>query len=534
MEKLSANNIESEWERKLGVAIVCLYGYPHKHDTEPFAGQVLKQQLDENFPDQVETSIHLLGHNNETDGEIMQFAQRLVDDDKTQVIGVSIPQGTLSTAETFLSQLYEYGFSGQVVLGHALPTYQPELFLEKFPQAIIVQGWGENAFSKIVEGVLNDSDTLSEIPNLAYLKDGTVTTNSIVWPNEFIPSSPYNPSTHLPRVEASRGCHHNVCTYCTRPLQDRQQPTWMRIPPEIVIQSLSTLKANGVEKFAFTDEDFFGDDLEGAMEIANALKEMGGMTFSLDLRADSIVNIEDSHIQAEYRDELIRTLIEAGMSLVFVGVETLSDTQLKRYGKGVSPEVEIAAIKKISSLSVPMELGLITFDPLLTIQELAENIEGLERSGVWVFGSQLFSELRVIGGNPYSKIVAKYGLKTGFDPNFFTHDHSYLYPEVQQIRDTCIPIKQEVDSIYTSARNVYRRNPEKPDFITTYLARYRRNQLEVLKALLERPGDAMEVASQARQNNRLNIIGLREQLLKNADMGSYDYSELLGNIELFL
>ncbi len=527
------NIIKEKNERdKIKIAIVCLYGYPHKHDTEPFAGQVLKQQLDQKFSGEVESNIFLLGHNGESDEEIELFARQLIEDNENQVIGISIPQGTLPTAEKFLSSLQRLGFEGQIILGHSLPTYLPEIFLQQFPQAIIARGWGEDTFCQIIEGQINDPLVLAEIPNLTYIENGQIVNNEIVWPREFIPSSHHDPSKYFPRIEASRGCHHDVCTYCTRPLRSKSQPSWVRIPPEIVIQDIHNLKKSGVEKFTFTDEDFFGDDLEGAMMIAEALKEVGGMTFALDLRADSILNPNDTPKQAEYRDKLLRTLVEAGLSLIYVGVETLSKTQLRRYGKGVTPEDEIAAVKKVASLSVPIELGLITFDPMLSLQELKENVEGLEQSGIWVFGSQLFSELRVIEGNPYCNILKNHDLERDFDPNYMTHHYSYLHPEIEHIRNLCIPIKRQVDSIYTSARNIFRTNFHTPDFIERYIVSYRERELKVLKSLLENPENHLQVIEEARQNEYLSIQQLKHDLDGIPD--DDNYSELIENITKYL
>jgi radical SAM superfamily enzyme YgiQ (UPF0313 family) len=59
------------------------------------------------------------------------------------------------------------------------------------------------------------------------------------------------------------------------------------------------------------------------------------MQFSLSLRVDNVYNPKESDTLTLRRLNLFRLLKEAGLSLVYFGVESLSDTQLKRYGKGV-------------------------------------------------------------------------------------------------------------------------------------------------------------------------------------------------------
>lgn len=519
---------------KLRVAIVCLYGYPQKHDAEPSAGQTLKALLDNKFPNSVDSKIYLLGHKGEEKNETEELANQLVKIDNNQVIGLSIPQGTYQLAKEFLLALNNQGYKGLKILGHSLPTYMPEDFINSFPDVLIVRGWGEESFYRLIEKELSCSKDFSDIPNLTYLQSNKITNNNIVWPNEFMPTIRYDVQNYFPRIEASRGCHHNKCTFCTRPPKQESQVSWIRIPPEVVIKDIKNLHESGIKNFTFTDEDFIGNDLSGALQIAESLKKIGGLNFALDLRADSILNPLDSPEEAHNRDILIKILKDAGLSLVYIGAETFSNIQLKRYGKGVSPDNEIASIKKIISLSIPLELGLITFDPILSIQELSENVKILENSGLWYYSGQLFNELHVFEGNSYCKFIKRANLDTDFDPNYITYSYNYLNPEIKSIRDVCISFKKEFDTIYTSARNIFRTNFKTPISIDNYLTNYRKNELNVLIALLQGSLNSKQILNNARNKEYLNVQTLKSNLQENFLNTKPEYYELINNIDKYL
>lgn len=525
---------ESLGNNGLNVAIVCLYGFPQKHDSEPFAGQTLKALLDLKFPDIVDSQIYLLGHDSEKQDEVDTLARELVENHKAQIIGISIPQGTHQLADEFLSALDKLKYKGLKILGHALPTYLPENFINSFPDALIIRGWAEESFCSIVEKELKHSKDFSGIPNLTYLRDGKTINNEILWPDVFVPPIRYDIQNFFPRIEASRGCHHDKCTFCTRPLREKSQAPWIRIPPEIVIQGIKDLNEHGVNTFTFTDEDFIGNDLSGALQIAEGIKQIGNFNFALDLRADSILNPSDSRVQASDRDLLIKTLKDAGLSLVYVGAETFSETQLKRYGKGVSSKDEIASLNKIIDLGIPMELGLITFDPILSIQELSENVKMIEDTGLWRYSGQLFNELHVFEGNPYCNILKRAKLDMGFEPDYMTYSYSYKDSEIERIRNVCIPFKKEFDSVYSSARNVFRTNFQIPGSIEEYLTHYRKNELIMLKELLRSPLHDKKILKDARHGEYLRICALRIGLHDNFLDTKPEYNELMNNIDRYV
>lgn len=528
-------NAETINEQGFDVAIVCLYGFPQKADSEPFAGKVLKSTLDSRFPNKVRANIHLLGNQEVEDTTPLELATKLSSFDSTQIIGISIPQGTQELAEQFLACLKEVNYSGLIVLGHALPTYLSEKFINLFPDTLIVRGWGDKTLAEIVQARLNKSSDFSNISNLTYMDDGVVVNTPIEWPDTFGVPSDRDPQKFFPRIEASRGCHHDKCTFCTRPLKNENQKPWIRVPPVTVLKDIANLHDQGGTVFTFTDEDFFGNDLDGALQIAEGIKQIGKFEFALDLRADSILNPADDPETALQRDVLLRTLVDAGMSFVYVGAETFSKTQLKRYGKGNTPNESVASIRKMISLSVPSELGLITFDPVMTLDELSENVDMLETTGLWRYSAQLFNELHIFQGNPYSKIIERNGLITGYDENYMTYSYNYLNRAIALIRDACVPLKKEVDPVYTSARNILRTNFTVPGILDDYILHYRERELGVLKKLVQEPPTKYtEITKEARNLELQQVQKLSDDIRANGLDNLAEYSQLTTNIREYI
>ena len=171
----------------------------------------------------------------------------------------------------------------------------------------------------------------------------------------------------------------------------------MRINSMNVLTEIERLVQMGVTTFTFADEDFIGNDPEGAYELACRLSQFPNLDFALSVRTDNIFVPGDSEQENRLRRQILQALKEAGLSLIFVGIESFAPTQLRRFGKGTSPENHIKAIRLLESLNIELELGLILFDPLVTLDELRTNVEALKKTGLWCYAghSSAFSARRL-------------------------------------------------------------------------------------------------------------------------------------------
>src|SRR5690242_6853367 len=124
-----------------------LYGDLQPVNAEPLSSEALIGALSASLP-QADIRLSLLT----TEQWQTEQEEILAQIEKTppDLIGFSCPQGTYDLSMRVLEALYtRVAHPPQVVLGHALPTYLPQMFLERFPDVLIVRGWGEPAIVEL-------------------------------------------------------------------------------------------------------------------------------------------------------------------------------------------------------------------------------------------------------------------------------------------------------------------------------------------------------------------------------------------------
>ena len=202
-----------------------LYGAKQPPDAEPLSIEILAAAARERYP---QSEIRCIPLNHTSEEEKINYAISIIDLSSPNIIGISIPQSTYLLSVNLMEAIYRDNPSANVIIGHALPTYAPEIFLNKFPRSIIVRGWGEESFTQLIENILEHRTPLSDIPNLCFWKNGQLSMTLVRWPSKIIKPYRESPERFFSRVEASRGCHHDVCTFCTRPPQPDNMLPWVR------------------------------------------------------------------------------------------------------------------------------------------------------------------------------------------------------------------------------------------------------------------------------------------------------------------
>lgn len=436
------------------IVLIQCYGVMQPPNAEPLSIEMLAGILNQKFGDLITIKLLLLDAREDPDGE--RLSSQLSTQKDITIVGVAIPQSTYFLALNFLKHLRETHISPLIVLGHAIPTHSPESFLKYFPESLIVRGWGETAICEIVEQYLTGQPDWYKVHSIVFQANNQIVTTPIIWPRILVSPRRIESKHFFARVESSRGCHYDVCTFCTRQPKNPKTLSWFRFHTDIVLSEIAHLKAKGITKFTFADEDFIGNDLQGAETIARGIKDIGGMQFSLSLRVDNVYNPHETDEMNRRRINLFQLLKEAGLSLVYLGVESLSDTQLKRYGKGVRAIDSIKAVEVIEAIEIPMELGYILFDPLLTFSELQENVAWLTSRSFPKYVGQLFNNLRVQRDSAFVSLLRFRGLLGNYNPDTIEYTYEYQDLFIADIAAICLKWKEEIDEIYSHARNIQR------------------------------------------------------------------------------
>lgn len=440
---------------------VQLYSKLQPANAEPLAVEALAGHLASTLPEWT-YEIRLVDHSSHGAG-IDDLVERVADA-RPRFVAISAPQGTLELLRQLLASLASMAigdYSPHVILGHAIPTYLPEKVLKLYTKAIVVRGWGEEALIDLLRLPEISSTTLASVRGISYNGKGGVVHCADRVPREdgrraAPPVRVGEPDAFFRRIEASRGCHYGLCTFCSRPPGPRRQ--WHGLHLAAVDADLGNLERLGVRRFTFTDEDLFGDDPEHVRGIVRLLRQRSPMEFTASMRVDSIL-LDDWKVngpRSAARVEILRSLMEVGLRVLFLGVESLVDSQLRRYGKHTSVELSIAAVRAAADLGLDVEVGYIPFDPLATLDELRESTAALLDSGLASLVGTPFSWARLQVGSPLANSGRVRPLRGALDADRLEYSWRFESDEVASLFRAVRMWWDPIDYLYLLARNVRR------------------------------------------------------------------------------
>ncbi len=390
------------------------------------------------------------------------FDQYSFDPLQYDIIGISIHINGLNVFENIYKLCHESGFKGLIIAGNSIATFAYKQLLEKYPDVICSIGEGEYTIKEIVRGYLNGCLDLARIPNLAYRDKGKlITTERVVFDlTEYLPplrvfNKQLKENTGISRIEASRGCSWNRCSFCGA-AHKYNNTAWRPIDIEIILRQLVDLSDSGLTTVYFCDEDFIGDDSERFARLVEKIQEKmenseisSKMKFFISIKPIDFIN--DTNI------EIIRRFMKCGLKDLFVGIESGCESQLRRYNKCTNINTNLKVINKIRILEeegLSVDIGFIFFDYYMTPDDIKENIRFIEDNQLYTLASSLIKPIRI---QPYTKTFAD---TSEIHMNEFLIDdlmYSYHFADetVEQIYVTYSML--DLESIAHKIQSMYRR-----------------------------------------------------------------------------
>ncbi len=235
----------------------------------------------------------------------------------------------------------------------------------------------------------------SEIPSPDY-SDYFAELNNLSSQKRFFPVVP---------LEFSRGCWWGKCRFCNLNLQWHG---YRKKPVSKVLEEVKTYAHAGVLDFAFVDNCLDKSDALSLFEIL--AKDGFDYRFFAELRAI-------------YSPEELGLMKRGGLFWVQVGIEALSDSLLKKMGKGVSVLENIAVMKYCEEVGLELSANLICHFPSSTKEEVEETLRNLE----FVFPFRPLTTVSFWLGyfSPVWKNPSAYGIKR-LRPHAY---YGYLFPK---------------------------------------------------------------------------------------------------------
>ncbi len=394
------------------------------------------------------------------------------------IIGFSVNYGAYAVLKEHYPNIKKHMHEKMLTLfGGPLATYIPlELLKTIDDKAVTIQGQGEEALCSVILK-WRQNKSLCNISNISFLKEGVfksnkrkqVNINNIPPPERQHLVEPYLNGAQI-FLETSRGCHWAVCSFCLRGLLDLKgrAKEFTRFPISRIEQDLINLKSLGIKHLTFADEDFLGGSIVQIKHFIDSLCEIIHkndieISFHASLTVESIYSNRMSKEELDNRKKLLEKLCNAGLKKVFLGVESFSASQVKRYVKGHTPDESVKAIKIVSEIGLELEVGFIMFDPFCTKFELKENIEYILSNNLYESISFMTNILRVQVGARYLKLINDFEnkyetiiLDRDLDLDTLSYGYSFINSDVELLYQSIKIFEKEFSKLHYPLKNLTR------------------------------------------------------------------------------
>jgi len=274
------------------------------------------------------------------------------------------------------------GINCHFTMGGHFPSLSYQQTLELVPELdSVVRFEGETTLVELVDAV-STGQNWRDIHGLVY-QDGeqVVATPARALVEDLdqlpYPERNYEPVEVLGRsimpILASRGCAR-TCSFCSIHTFYRAAPGKIvrtRKPAEVVKEMRLLHEERGITIFLFQDDDFplFGKTWrQWAGEFVDELHRSGlpeKVIWKMNCRADAVDR------------ELFIRMRDAGLYLVYMGLESGSEQGLETLHKQITVEQNLRAVNILKSIGLMWEYGFMLLDPSSTFVSVRENLNFL-------------------------------------------------------------------------------------------------------------------------------------------------------------
>lgn len=335
--------------------------------------------------------ITLLGHVELMDmqlGATLDDIHSRIASTRPDIVGVSATFGQHDLMVELLDALFDAPDGPLVVAGGSLTARNERLLLERYPRLLVARGAGEPTVQDVLAYWHGDLDR-ERIRGIGYQGaprgHGTLAINrprrtatvlnrlqTDIWPELDLLDATFQ-RKGVAQLESSRGCT-NFCSFCPR----GHKGSWAGTRPDSfgwLLDAMSEVfeRFPGISRTLYlVDEEFIGrgDDAEArALAMADALHG-AGFRWETSCRIDQVVRLDRERGWHIERGRMWRDLLSRGLRRCLFGVESGVTSILERFNKETTAEQNALAIRTLSALGVPTRFTYITFDHLMSEDEL--------------------------------------------------------------------------------------------------------------------------------------------------------------------
>jgi anaerobic magnesium-protoporphyrin IX monomethyl ester cyclase len=305
---------------------------------------------------------------------------RIIEEWRPDVVGTTAITATEPDSRVICATAKRIDPSIRTVIGNVHATFCWDQILREDPSVdFVVRGEGERTMADLVRALAaggSDAD-LARIDGLAWRRGGVPVSNApralladldalapawdlVDWQRYWYRPSPEG---RLAIVSSARGCSQR-CSFCSQ--QKFWARTWRGRDPLRFVTELEHLRdAHGVRVAMLSDETPTSSRERWERVLALLVERAVGVELMMETRVDDILRDED--LLPRYR--------AAGISHVYVGVESVSQSTLDLYLKDIKVAESKKAIDLINAHGMVSETSFVLGTPEETAASVRKTVE---------------------------------------------------------------------------------------------------------------------------------------------------------------
>jgi anaerobic magnesium-protoporphyrin IX monomethyl ester cyclase len=363
--------------------------------------------------------------------ELLEAAEEL----QPILIGFSlIFQFYINQFSSLMNYLRAHGIRSHFTMGGHFPSLSSERTLQMAPQLdSVVRFEGEMTLLELVD-LLSTGRDWRGIQGVAYRKDTEIVSTALrplirdldqlPFPDRDFVAQHILGRVVMPML-ASRGCAR-TCSFCSIHMFYRSAPGKVvrtRKPKEVVREMRFLHDSQGITVFLFQDDDFplFGPVwTRWAREFVDELHRdglAGRVVWKINCRADAV------------EEELLSAMRDAGLFLVYMGLESGSEEGLKTLHKQITVEQNLRAVRILKQIGLRFEFGFMLLDPSSTFESVRDNIRFLRDIVGDGSAAAGFSRMIPYDGTPIKDELERTGRLIG---DVINPGYDFLDPRLQE------------------------------------------------------------------------------------------------------
>lgn len=376
-----------------------------------------------------------------------------------EIVGFSlIFQFLVPQFATLLAQLRDFGVTSHLTMGGHFASFEPEILLRTIPELdSVVRFEGEDTLLELAERLSNGLDW-QDIKGIALrgphgviLTEGRIgrsNLDELPWPDR--DDIDYS-GTELPIASliGARGCPWR-CSFCSiiTFYEGNGTKGRRRRDPVCIVDEIEYLnRERGVKIILWQDDDFLAGGkvaIRWAHAIAEECIRRGlnkDLRWKISCRSDEVS-----------RDSL-EPLVAAGLSHVYMGVESGDKEDLKHLNKHLEPSVHLRAGEILRELDLSFDFGFMILEPWSTIDSVKNNLKFLRDFAGDGATPISFCRTLPYAGTPLETRLREEGRLIALD---FNADYKFLDPRLDKFYEWSLGAFADRNHTPTGTANLLR------------------------------------------------------------------------------